>query len=87
MVELVLFPLYNLHVMGLFSKRSRSSAMGWDPDKEFPVLKCSICNGDQVLGLKDKNTGEFTELACIKDSKELAEWKKTLGVSEIPKEY
>jgi hypothetical protein len=73
--------------MGFFFRKHKEKDAGWDPDKEYPVLKCSICNGEQVLGLKDKATGEFRELACIKGNDELAEWKRTLGVSDIPKEY
>ena len=31
----------------------------YDKEKLKPVLKCSICNGEQVAGFKNRQTGKF----------------------------
>ena len=39
--------------------RAQSPAGGYDPASQEPVLRCSICNGEQVAGFRDKTTGAF----------------------------
>ena len=51
------------------------------------VLKCSICNGEQVAGFKDKETGHFTEIMCIKEPADLEKFRMMYGVDSIIKEY
>lgn len=52
-----------------------------------PVLKCSICNGEQVAGFKDLRTGKFEEVMLIREQKDLDDFMKRYGISEISKEY
>lgn len=35
------------------------------------VLRCSICNGEQVLCMKDKATGELRDFYLVKDQEDL----------------
>ena len=54
--------------MGLFGKKKESvPIIEYNPETQRPVLKCSICNGEQVAGFKDKQTGHFTEVMLIKN--------------------
>ena len=39
--------------------------LSYDPGKQKPVLKCSICNGEQVAGLKDLRSGQFEEVMLV----------------------
>ena len=66
------------------SKEKRKS---YDSENTRPVLKCSICNGEQVAGFKDIQTGKFEEVALIRNEKELEEFMKSYGIKEISKEY
>ena len=59
----------------------------FDPDKQIAVIKCSICNGEQVAGFKSKENGHFTEVMLIRDPADLAEFKKIYRIEEIKKEY
>lgn len=59
----------------------------YDLQKYTPVVRCSICNGEQVAGFKDKQTGKFTEVMLIRGDKDLEEFKKRYGVDKITKEY
>ncbi len=54
---------------------------------QIPVIKASICNGEQVAGFKDKKTGHFTEVMLIQSEKDLEQFKKRYGVENVVKEY
>ena len=47
-----------------------------------PVLKSSICNGEQVAGFKNKNTGAIEEVMLIKTPADLEEFKRQYGITE-----
>lgn len=59
----------------------------YDRENTRPVLKCSICNGEQVAGFKDIHTGKFEEIMLIRDQKDLDLFRKQYGIHEITKEY
>lgn len=59
----------------------------YDKETSRPVLKCSICNGEQVAGFKDIHTGKFEEIMLIRDQKDLDLFMKQYGIQEITKEY
>ncbi len=74
--------------MGLFSrKRKEEPKPDYDREREYPVLRCSICNGEQVAGFKDRKTGKFREYKMIRSSAELERFRDLCGVTEVPKEY
>lgn len=43
-------------------KKKTMPEISFDPNTQKAVLKCSICNGEQVAGFKDIATGAFTEV-------------------------
>ena len=49
--------------MGLFKKKF--VAKSYDNENMRPVIKASICNGEQVAGFKDMNTGKIEEVMLI----------------------
>ena len=58
--------------MGLFKKKG--VIQSYDKQNKKPVIKASICNGEQVAGFKDIHTGKIDEVMLIKrpaDSKRL----------------
>lgn len=71
----------------MFGKKKKVQSKTYDASKQMPVLKCSICNGEQVAGFKNLETGRFEEVMCIKNSADLQTFKEMYGVSEIIKEY
>ncbi len=52
-----------------------------------PVIKCSICNGEQVAGFKDIHTGRFEEIMLIRNDDDLADFMERYKVTAINKEY
>lgn len=72
--------------MGLFKKKT--FVLTYDKENKKPVIKSSICNGEQVAGFKDIHTGKIEEVMLIKSQKDLDEFKKMYGINEeIAKEY
>ena len=72
--------------MGLFKKNA--VVLTYDKENKKPVIKSSICNGEQVAGFKDIHTGKIEEVMLIKSQKDLDEFKKMYGINEeIAKEY
>ena len=58
------------------------------PENKKPVIKASICNGEQVAGFKDIHTGKIEEVMLIKNQADLDAFKKMYGIDgEIEKEY
>ena len=73
--------------MGLFSRKKPVEKLEYDREAEYPVLHCSICNGEQVAGFKDRRTGHFREVTLIRSGEELDAFMKQCGITEITKEY
>ena len=66
--------------MGLFSKRTEKKT--YDRSNQKPVIKASICNGEQVAGFKDIHTGKIEEVMLLET------FKTMYGIEgEITKEY
>ena len=60
----------------------------YDPDVKRPMIKASICNGEQVAGFKNLQTGAFEEIMLIRYETDLESFKKEYGISgEITKIY
>ena len=72
--------------MGLFKKKA--AVLTYDKENKKPVIKSSICNGEQVAGFKDIHTGKVEEIMLIKSSADLDRFKALYGINEeITKEY
>ncbi len=71
--------------MNLFKKKKLSHV--YDPEKEKPVIRASICTGEQAAGFKDLKTGVFHEVMLIRDEKDLRTFLKTYGLQDVEKEY
>ncbi len=74
--------------MKLFDKKKKEYPKFPAGDYE-PVLRCSICNGEQILCARDKNSGELHELMLVRSPGELAEFCKENSIlpESIKKEY
>ena len=68
-------------------KKSTAVEIEYNPDNQRPIIRCSICNGEQVAGFKDIKTGHFTEVMLIRDDGDLELFMERYGLSEVSKEY
>lgn len=77
--------------MGLFKRKighKSKESKTYDRKKQKPVLKCSICNGEQVAAFQDIHTGKCEEVMFIRGKEDLEQFRKQYGIEgEIPKIY
>lgn len=72
--------------MALFRKKTEKKI--YDKEHQKPVLKCSICTGEQVAGFQDIHTGVFEDVMLIRDAADLQAFKERYGImDELPKIY
>lgn len=73
----------------MFGRRKRQAINPYDKTGKIPVIRSSICTGEQVAGFKDTVSGKFEELMLIRNEKDLAEFLSRYQVeeSEIKREW
>ena len=73
--------------MGLFSKKKTEYPK--IPQGCEPVLRCSICTGEQTLCARDRETGKLHELMLIRTPDQLEGFCAENGISseDIKKVY
>ena len=72
----------------MFGKKKVSTpAIEYDSETMRPILKCSICNGEQVAGFKEKSSGKFIEVMLIKNGKDLDTFMEMYDLASVSKEY
>ncbi len=59
----------------------------YDKENFEPILRCSICNGEQIAGFKNIHTGKFEEVVLIRNKKDLDRFMEIYDISDISKEY
>ena len=64
--------------MGLFKKKIVTKT--YDKGNKKPVIKASICNGEQVAGFKNIRTGKYEEIMLIRNDGDL---DKSIKMYEI----
>ena len=74
--------------MKLFGcKKTRETAVQFDPETQYAVIRSSICTGEKVAGFKNKTDGHFTEVMLIRSPADEKEFKETYGVETVKTEY
>ncbi len=69
--------------MSIFKKKAEKI-----PDGCIPVIRCSICTGEQVAGFKNKTTGKIDEVMLIQDDLDLLKFRQRYGIKDkIEKVY
>lgn len=72
-------------VFSFFSGKKNPAAQ---PYKGTPVIRCSICTGEQVAGFRDGETGRFEEVMLLRSPGDLEQFRQQYGISgEIEKIY
>ena len=68
--------------MFFFKKKETA---GYDPAVQKPVLRCSICTGEQVAGFQDRRTGHVEEVQLIRTPADLDAFRARYGIpSDAP---
>ena len=70
----------------MFFKKTRKKS--YDASVKKPMIRASICNGEQVAGFKNLQTGAFEEIMLIRDASDLEDFKEQYGITtDIEKTY
>ncbi len=69
--------------------KRRIAKMDYDKINQKPIIRASICNGEQVAGFKNIHTGKFSEVMLIKNERDLREFLEKYDIlpEEVGKEY
>ena len=70
-----------------FKKKKDIMTVDYDPAEQKPVIRCSICTGEQTACLRNLHNGKLTEIMLIKESTDLEAFQAACGVSEIERVY
>ena len=70
----------------MFGRKAKSKAAYFEKENQIPVIKCSICNGEQIAGFKDIHTGKVEEVMLIRGEADLAAFREMVDGAEIKKE-
>ena len=72
--------------MGIFKKKTVTKI--YDKENKKPVIKASICNGEQVAGFNAIHTGKVEAGMLLRNQEDLDLFKRVYGIDdEIEKEY
>lgn len=71
----------------LFGRKSKEPEIKYDPDRQYAMIRSSICTGEKVAGFKNKEDGHFTEVMLIRSYEDELRFKEIYGIEEIKTEY
>ena len=63
-------------------RKRNAPVIGYDRARKEPVMRCSICTGEQVAGFWDLQTKRFEEVMLVRDDADLREFRRMYGLSE-----
>ena len=66
----------------MFGKRRQPPVIPFDRGGRVPVIRSSICTGEQTAGFKDPVSGRFQEYMLIRNDKDLQEFLDRYQVTE-----
>lgn len=62
--------------------RRKTKKCSYDRENLKPVIRSSICTGEQVAGFKNTHTGKFSEVMLIRNGGDLKEFLEEYDISE-----
>lgn len=73
----------------MFGFKKKIEVEQYDKIKKQPVIRASICTGEQVASFKDRETGRFHEVMLIRNEADKAYFMEKYGVKDedLVKEY
>ena len=66
----------------MFGKKKSRAKPDFDKTGKRPVIRASICTGEQVAGFKDPASGRFQELMLIRNDRDFQDFLRQYQVEE-----
>ena len=75
--------------MGLFRKAKREAEPLFSLEEYEPVIRCSICTGEQVLCMRERASGRLREVQLLRMPSDLDDFcrRYSLDPAQIKKIY
>lgn len=70
-----------------YYERHLKETIPFDPQKQYAVIRSSICTGEKVAGFKNIDNGHFTEVMLINTDEEEERFKRIYNLETVKKEY
>ncbi len=67
---------------GFIKKKKPIPPKTYNPARQRPALRCSICTGEQVAGFKNLSDGKFEEVMLIRNESDLQVFREQYGITE-----
>ena len=70
-------------------KSRKPNEIHFDKTGKVPVIRSSICTGEQTAGFKDMATGKFEEVMLIRDNAGLEEFLRLYDIdaADVKREF
>ena len=69
------------------AQKGRFQTEPFDPEKQYAVIRSSICTGEKVAGFKNKDDGRFYEVMLIRSVEDVRRFKETYDLDTVKTEY
>lgn len=66
----------------MLHRRRKIQALSYDPARKRPVIRASICTGEQTACLQDLQTGRLEEVMLLRSPADRAEFCRMCGIRE-----
>ena len=70
-----------------YYERHIKETIPFDPQKQYAVIRSSICTGEKVAGFKNIENGHFTEVMLINTDEEEERFKRIYDLETVKIEY
>ncbi len=70
-----------------YYERHLKDTIPFNPQKQYAVIRSSICTGEKVAGFKSIEDGHFIEVMLIRTSEDEKRFKKIYDIETVKKEY
>ena len=68
--------------MKLFRKEKPPAAPNYPPEQYEPVIRSSICTGEQVACMRERETGKLHEVMLLRTEADREEFCRLTGISD-----
>ena len=66
----------------MFGRRKKRTAASFDKSGKIPVIRSSICTGEQTAGFQDTATGKIQEVMLIRGEADLRAFMEEYDLDE-----
>ncbi len=62
--------------------KKKTLCKNYDHKNLKPVIRCSICTGEQTAGFQNIHTGKFEEVMLIRTDKDVERFREIYGIED-----